>query len=122
MDSFRVLIANELLYYREVIANAVLMLRPDIEVITAEPEQLDHELTHLRPSLVVCSHLTPTIRTRCCWVELYPNGEPLAMVCLSGQASTVNDIEFDGLLSIIDQAYRLSKEDPERERDLVPSP
>ena len=105
MDRFSVLVANELRYYREVIATAVLMLRPDIEVITAEPELLDHELIHLRPNLVVCSRLTPTIQTRCCcWVELYPDGEPLAVVCLNGQASTVNDIEFDGLVFIINQA------------------
>lgn len=105
MDRFRVLIANELRYYREVISDAVLMLRPDIEVITAEPGLLDHELVRLEPDLVVCSRVTPAIRTRCCsWVELYPDGETLAIVCINGLGSTVNDIELDGLLSIIDQA------------------
>lgn len=105
MEPFHVLVVNELRYYREVITNVVLVLRPDIEVRTAEPELLDHELIHLDPDLVVCSRATPTIRTRCpAWVELYPDGEPLAVVCIGGQSSTVHDIELDGLLSIIDRA------------------
>jgi hypothetical protein len=105
MKPFDVLVVNELRYYREVIANVVPMLRPHIEVRTAEPELLDHELSHLNPDLVVCSRATPTIRTRCsAWVELYPDGQPLGVVCIRGQSSTVHDIELDGLLSIIDRA------------------
>jgi hypothetical protein len=107
MEPCHVLVANELRYYREVIANAILMLRPDFEVSTAEPELLDHELIHLNPDVVVCSRATPTIRSRWpAWVELYPDGEPLAVVCIDGQSSTVHDIELDDLLSIIDRAGR----------------
>jgi len=102
MEPFHVLVVNELRYYREVLAKVVLMLRPDIAVRTAEPELLDHELSHLNPDLVVCSRATPTIRARCsAWVELYPDGEPLGVVCIGGQSSTVHDIELDGLLSRI---------------------
>ena len=105
MEPFHVLVVNEFRYYREVIANVVLMLRPDIVVRTAEPELFDHELSHLNPDLVVCSRATPTIRTRCsAWVELYPDGEPLGVVCIGGQSSTVHGIELDDLLSIIDRA------------------
>jgi hypothetical protein len=105
MDKFRVLVANELRYYREVVANAVLMFRPEVEVKIVEPSDLDSSILQLAPDLVVCSRITPTIRTRCsAWVELYPDEEPLAIVCINGQGSTVNDIELDGLLSIIDQA------------------
>ena len=105
MEPFRVLVANELRYYREVIAEAVLMLRPDIEVRTIEPELLHQELIELNPDLVVCSSATPTIRIRCpAWVELYPDGEPLALVCIDGQSSLVHGIELDSLLSIIDRA------------------
>jgi hypothetical protein len=107
METFHILVANELRYYREVLANAVLMLRPDIDVRTVEPELLDHELIQLNPDLVVCSRVTPTIRTRCsAWVELYPDGEPVAVVCTDGQSSIVHDIELDGLLSIIDRAVQ----------------
>jgi hypothetical protein len=107
MKPFRILVANELRYYREVLADAFLMLRPDIEVRIVAPELLDHELIHLNPDLVVCSRATPTIRSRCsAWVELYPGGDPLAVVCIHGQSSTVHDIELDGLLSIIDRALQ----------------
>jgi hypothetical protein len=105
MDQRHVLVANEPRYYREVIANAILMLRPDFEVSTAEPELLEHEFIHLNPDVVVCSRAIPTIRSRCpTWVELYPDGEPLAVVCIDWQSSTVHDIEFDDLLSILDRA------------------
>jgi len=107
MEPFRILVANELRYYREVLANAILLLCPDIEVRTVAPELIDHELIHLNLNLVVCSSATPTIRTRCsAWVELYPGGDPLAVVCIDGQSSTVHDIELDGLLSIIDRALQ----------------
>ena len=107
------MVANELCYYREVIAKTILMLRTDIEVIVMEPEILDHELIRLNPDLVVCSRVTLAIRTQCsAWVELYPDGEPLAIVYTNGQSSTVNDIDLDGLLSIIDRAEKTRRELP----------
>src|SRR3712207_8193736 len=52
MDGFRVLAINEPRYYREVISSAVRMFRPNIEVITREPEQLSDEgLISLKPDL-----------------------------------------------------------------------
>jgi hypothetical protein len=106
-DSLRILIAHELLYYSEVIANAIRMLRPNLVMITREPEVLDHEISVFGPDLVVCSLATPTIRDRCfAWVELYPGHEALAVVCINGQVSTVNDFELDDLLSIIDRQRR----------------
>jgi hypothetical protein len=106
IDRFRVLVINEPRYYREVVYNAVRILRPNIEVTTAESSDLlDQDLARLAPDLVICSQATPTIRDRCfAWVELYPDGESLAVVCIGKQGWTLGGIELNGLLSIIDRA------------------
>jgi hypothetical protein len=54
----RVLVANEPTIYREVISAAFRVLRPCIQVFTAEPEELDQEFSRLQPQLVVCCRLT----------------------------------------------------------------
>ncbi len=106
MDGFRVLVINEPRYYREVISSAVRMFRPNIEVITSEPEQLSDEgLIRLKPDLVICSSaIPPTIRAHCfAWVEIYPRGEPVAVACIDGHPSTINEPELDDFVTIIDQ-------------------
>lgn len=107
MDPFRVLVIHELRYYREVISSAVRKLRPNIEVTTADPKLLDQDLICFDSDLVVCSRATPAIQIRySAWIELYPNGEPRAVACINGHRSTVNEIDLDGLLSIIDEAEK----------------
>ena len=94
----------ELRYYREVISSAVRRFRPNIEVITREPELCDEGLISLKADLVICSRAIPPIRDHCpAWVELYPRGEPVAVACIDGHPSTMNEPELDDFLTIIDQ-------------------
>jgi hypothetical protein len=106
----RMLVANELRAYREAIAGAVQALRPHLEVIAVEPEDLDRDVAHLMPQLVLCSELTEVVETRClAWVVLYPNGETRAVVNIAGHRRTVaGDLPFARLLSIVDEAERLA--------------
>jgi hypothetical protein len=98
---------NEPRYYREVISSAVSMLRPNIEVVTREPELCDEELIRLEPDLVICSSATPAIRAHCsAWIELYPCDETLVVACVGGHPSTMNEPELDDFLTIIDQAEK----------------
>ncbi len=95
---------NEPRYYREVISSALRRFRPNIEVITREPELCDEGLISLKPDLVICSSAIPPIRAHCfAWVELYPRGEPVAVACIDGHHSTMNEPELDDFLTIIDQ-------------------
>jgi hypothetical protein len=105
MDGFRVLVIIELRYYREVISSAVRMFRPNIEVISREPELCDDEgLISFKPDLVICTSATPPIRAHCfAWVELYPRGEPVAVACIDGHPSTINEPELDDFVTIIDR-------------------
>jgi hypothetical protein len=50
MDQLRVLLANELRSYREVIALALRELRPGVEVIDVEPKELDAEAKRFSPT------------------------------------------------------------------------
>jgi len=100
----RALIANGPAMYREVISAALRELRPNIEIFTAEPEDLEAAFLRLRPQLVVCSRLTKRVELDApVWVELYPDGAPHVIVGSSDGARRILPImDFDTLLSILD--------------------
>jgi len=100
----RVLIANEPSIYREVISSALEVLRPGVEVFTAEPDDLEQEFLRLLPDLVVCSHTTKRVEIDApAWVSLYPDGASYAVVSdPEGSRRTFSRIGFDNLLSILD--------------------
>ena len=107
-EGMRVLIANEPFVYREVISAAIKDLRPHLETYVAEPAELDKELLRLSPRLVVCSRRTELIeREAFAWVELYPQHTYGAVVSLAGKKTTFEEMHFDTLLSIVDEAERL---------------
>lgn len=108
MKSVRVLVANEPTIYREVISGALRELRPDVEVFTAAPEDLDGEFLRLLPRLVVCSVLTALVeRDASAWIELYPGGTSGAVVGgLDGRRYILGGPDFSDLLSILDDATR----------------
>jgi hypothetical protein len=103
MNRSRVLVACHLRSYREAIAAAFRVLRPDIEVFEAEEEDLDREVGRLDPDLVVCSQLTARVEARTPnWVELYPRCGSLSVVNVGGERSTIEEIQLSDLLSIVD--------------------
>lgn len=106
----RVLLANAPLSYRQAMAAAIAALRPDVDVLLAEPEALDTEVERLRPDVVVCSHVTPLVEGRVlAWVDLYPEGDRHATISIDGLRVETGGVELDDLLSIIDQRVRLAK-------------
>ena len=106
MNCSRVLVACQLRSYREAIAAAFRVLRPDIEVFEAE-EDLDREVGRLDPDLVVCSQLTARVEARASnWVELYPRCGSLSVVNIGGERSTIEDIQLSDLLSIVDSTVQ----------------
>jgi hypothetical protein len=99
----RILVANEPRSYREVIASTLQVLRPHLEVILVEPEDLDRNVVRLAPNLVLCSRLTEVVETRSrAWVVLYPDMEMRAVIAIAGQRHAVAaDFPFTSLLSVI---------------------
>ncbi len=111
MDTLRILVANELRSYREVIGAAFPHLRPQHAVTAIAPsEDLDTEVAHLDPQLVLCNNLTPAMQARpIACVMLYPNGETRAEICVDGNCTTVADLELSKLLALIDQTEKLAR-------------
>jgi hypothetical protein len=104
MNGARVLVACELKSYREAIAAAFRVLRPDFEVFEAEEENLDQEVGRLGPDLVVCSRLTARVEDSVPnWVELYPRCGSRSFVSLRGERSTIEEIQLCDLLYMVDR-------------------
>ena len=107
MESKCVVFANEPRSYREAMAVACRVLRPEVEVILAEPADLDAAVARLDPQLVLCSRLTEGLRAGSrAWVVLYPEGEARAVISVAGHCVTTDDLGVAALAVVIDQATR----------------
>ncbi len=105
-----ILLANEPRAYRESIAAVFRQLRPNAEVITAEPEDLEARILELAPDMVICSQATDVVRERVLvWVELYPDYGSRSVVSIQGSRTTIEEIQLSDLLSIVDRAERLAR-------------
>lgn len=79
-------------------------LRPEVEVLDAEPESAGGCLVKFHPDMVVCSTATEAVRAAPVWVELYPGHEPVSVVSVSGRREEIENIELRKLLELVDQA------------------
>jgi hypothetical protein len=105
-----VLLANEPRAYRESIAQVFRQLRPNVEVVTAEPHELEDQILRLAPEMVICSEATSFVREHVpVWVELYPGYGPRSVVGIGEERSTIEEIQLSDLLSIVDRAGRLAQ-------------
>ena len=87
-------------------AVACRVVRPEVEVILAEPADLDAEVTRLDPQLMLCSRPTEGLRTGCrAWVVLYP-GEARAVSNVAAHCVATGDMGFTALAALIDRATR----------------
>ncbi len=106
----RVLVANELRTYREVIVDAFRELRPHIEVRAAEPDVLGVEVKRLCPHLVVCSRASvAALAGPLTWVMLYPDGENRAEIISVEKRTTIAGIGYGDHLSILDETEILCR-------------
>jgi hypothetical protein len=104
-----VLLANEPRAYRESIAQVFRLLRPNVEVMTAEPNELEDHVLRLAPEMVVFSKATGLVRERVpVWVELYPEYGTRSVVGVGEERSTIEEIQLSDLLSVVDRAERLT--------------
>ena len=107
VESKRIVVANEPRSYREAMAVACQAVHPEVEVILAEPADLDAAVVRLDPQLVLCSRLTEGLRAGSrAWVVLYPGGKARTLINVAGQCVTTGDIGFAALAALIDQATR----------------
>lgn len=74
----RILVAweDEYRIYRKVIAAVILILRPHVEVETAELDALKEQIARFDPQVVICSQpntIYPAGRATCIELSLHPN-------------------------------------------------
>ncbi len=110
MSDFRLLLANEPRAYRETLAAVCRILRPAAEVCTVCSEELCQTVQSFQAHLVVCSRVTTAVEeTALAWIELYPDHGVRSHVNVGGQHSTIEDIELEDILYIIDATERVTR-------------
>jgi hypothetical protein len=110
MEKMRVLVANEPRTYREVLVDALRVLRPQVEVSAVASYDLATEIERLRPHLVVCSWLSTAMPVGpLSWVVLYPHEENRAEVFTAGEHATIAGVGFGDFLAIIDRTELLCR-------------
>ena len=92
-----VVLANEPRAYRESIAQVFRQLRPNVEVMTVEPDELEERVLSLARERVPI------------WVELYPGYGSRSVIGVGEERSTVEEIQLSDLLSALDRAERLAQ-------------
>jgi hypothetical protein len=99
----RILIANEPRAYRDALAAALQTLRPHVQALVVEPDDLDCFVERLAPDLVICSRASETVRARVgAWVMLYPDGEDQAVIVIGGQGRELARMDLEGILALVD--------------------
>jgi hypothetical protein len=111
----RVLLANDPRSCREIFAGAFRVLRPHLEVITAEPEALEEVASRLRPDAVVCSNTTPELRTTIgAWLEVRLEDGLLRVRASDTGRSQDPDPGLEILLEFVDRSEESRKARGER--------
>ena len=103
MEAIRhILLANELVSYRESIATVLRTSFPNLEVFEADSADLNREVLRLWPGLVICSRVTPLVEEKVPnWIELYPDCESSSTFCVDGERYTKEQVDLSDLLSIV---------------------
>lgn len=100
-----VLLANEPLAYRQALARALETQRPDLQVLTVPPAELDAAIQKHAPLLVICDRLTDCVEMCvAAWIELYPAGARRVTSSFAGVEETAGDLDLPALLSFLKRA------------------
>ena len=100
-----VAVANEPRAYREVMAETLRDMRPDIDFVILEPEELKELVQTLKPDLAICDEATIEVRANAAfWLELYPDQNYYSIFGSSREHSRIENIQLSDIVSIVDQA------------------
>lgn len=101
------LVANEPRAYREVTAEVLGQLRPDVEFMLVEPGGLEEGVSRLRPDMVLCDEATPAVREAVpIWLELYPHGNTASVLGEGEGRSTIDNIQLTDILMLVDRTIK----------------
>jgi hypothetical protein len=84
-------------------------LRPHLQVLIVEPEDLEAEVARLSPEVVICSLSEPTTApARIAWVQYRPYDEPAARIRVGARRWELSEVSLEDLLSVVDEAERIA--------------
>ena len=90
--------------YRDMIAVALRILRPETEVKTTTLEELEGELESFDPQVVICSgHKEVELGTRLAWIELSVDPTMSTKISVGGHHFERTNPTVEELLEVIDE-------------------
>lgn len=106
---------NEFRAYQSTLAATIGILRPDAEVVTAEPETLKAVAKRIVPDIVIGSQFKcEDLLGVPAWIQLSLDPAHLTKVSMDGRYSEISNPTLDKLLAIIEQVAQII-----RTKDLV---
>ena len=99
--------------YRDVIAAAIQISRPHVEVECVELDALEEKLRTFNPLVVICSlPLTVDLYEAPGWVELSLDlGRPTMVTIKGHQVEQSNRMGLEQLLNVLDEVEQLTRND-----------
>jgi hypothetical protein len=95
--------------YRDTIATAIKIVRPDAEVVTVEPADIGETTKRFPPDIMIGSPLTEAdVEGVPAWVELSLDPAKPSRINLNGNYSEAVNPTLDTLLVIVDEVVPLS--------------
>ncbi len=108
----RVLITVVPRMYRNTLERVLKEERPDLEVSSADPKDLDRELSRFKPHLLVSGELSPGADDIVlCWVHILYEDSLTANVRVGERHFTLHDPSLEDLLGAIDETEQLAREE-----------
>jgi uncharacterized protein YabN with tetrapyrrole methylase and pyrophosphatase domain len=102
MDPISVLLANEPRAYRDTLAVALRLLRPQAAVIVTDPSTLEEDILQYDPQMVICSQLSQVVNSDVpTWVVLYPDGTLGATLHKEGENASIIGLDLAGIAALI---------------------
>ena len=99
---------DEYRIYRDMIAAAIAVLRPQSEVETTGLDDLGEQVRRFDPQVVVCSHPnTVDPGGRLAWVELPLDPTRPTKICVGGCYSELSSPALEVLLGVIEETEKL---------------
>jgi hypothetical protein len=98
-----VLLAIEPRSYAQAIGGVIAELRPELDVLVVDPEDLVSEMERRAPALVLCGEERPDGCSEAVrWAEFRPYEEP-EVVRVDGRAERFPGLELEDLLGLVDR-------------------
>ncbi|CAN5604681.1 hypothetical protein BH23PAT1_BH23PAT1_0640 [soil metagenome] len=113
------MLANAPRSYREAFAGVLKLLRPHIEVLEVEPDELEKKAAAVRPDLVISGTIPPPVKaTVPNWLELGIEDEVLIIESDTCSLPTNTNPGLYQLLSVIDRAEKLTNRSQSGKRNV----